>query len=91
MADSPRNQPDDIDEAALTAAHLAVENVLIEFRDRRISILGGANGFVVNEYDGMPSSVMRLETRAGLRIGIRAYLAAVGNSHHVTEATDDPA
>jgi hypothetical protein len=67
----------DIDEVALTAAHLAVEDVLIDFRDSRIGILGCANGFVVNERDGSPSGIMRLGTREGLKIGIKAYLAAL--------------
>jgi len=64
-----------LDQGALTAAHFAVENELIDLRDRRIGILGCANGFVVNEYDGTPSSVMRLGTREGLAIAIAAYLS----------------
>ena len=68
----------EINEEALTAAHLAVEDVLIDFRDSRMGVLGYANGFVVNERDGEPSPVMRLGTRDGLRIGIKAYLAAIG-------------
>jgi hypothetical protein len=66
---------DPLDEDALTAAHLAVEDVLIEFRDERLSVIGPANGFVVRERNGDPSGVMRLGTREGLRIGIEAYLA----------------
>jgi hypothetical protein len=68
-----------IDEAALTAAHLAVEDVLIDMRDSRMGVLGRANGFIVNEKDGTPSSIMRLGTRDGLRIGIEAYLNALVN------------
>jgi hypothetical protein len=67
----------EIAEAALTAAHLAVEDVLVDFRDERISVLGPANGFVIRERDGRPSGVMRLGTRDGLRIAIKAYLAAL--------------
>lgn len=66
-----------IDEDALTAAHLAVEDELINLRDRRIGILGRANGFVVREQDGTNSSIMRLGTRDGLRIAIEAYLSAI--------------
>lgn len=65
-----------LDEDALTAAHLAVEDVLIDLRDRRVGVLGPANGFVVNERDGSPGTFMRLGTRDGLRIAISAYLAA---------------
>jgi len=74
MPDSP------INEEALTTAHKAIEDVLIEFRDRRISVLNRANGFVVREHDGRESSIMRLGTREGLRIGIEAYLRA-SHSH----------
>lgn len=66
-----------IDPAALTAAHLAVEDELIDMRDRCMSILGPANGFVVNNSDGSPSPLMRLGTRHGLEIGIKAYLDAL--------------
>jgi len=66
----------DIDEDALTAAHLAVEDVLIEFRDRRISVLDRSNGLVVREADGTPSAIMRIGTRDALRTGIKAYLRA---------------
>lgn len=66
----------EVDEEALTTAHLAVEDVLIELRDGCISVLGPANGFVVRDRDGTPSPIMRLGTRDGLRIAIKAYLAA---------------
>jgi hypothetical protein len=74
-------RPPELDEAALTAAHLAVEDVLLDLRDSRIGILGPANGFVVKEFDGTPSPIMRLGTRDGLRIGIRAYLSALEASN----------
>jgi hypothetical protein len=67
----------ELDDVALTAAHLAVEDALVDFRDNRISVLGPANGFVIRERDGQPSGVMRLGTRDGLRIAIKAYLAAL--------------
>lgn len=67
----------DLDQEALTRAHVAVENVLIQRRDDRISVLGPANGLVVKESDGTESSVMRLGTRDALQIGIKAYLEAL--------------
>lgn len=67
----------EVNEWALTKAHLAVEDVLIEMRDSRLSIVGPANGFVVREANGEASGVMRLGTRDGLRIAIEAYLAAI--------------
>lgn len=70
----------ELDDTALRLATVAVEDVLIEFRDRRIGILGAANGFVVNERDGSPSDIMRMRTRDGLRIGIEAYLKAMAGT-----------
>lgn len=67
----------ELDPDALTAAHVAVEDRLIEMRDARMSVLGPANGFVVKEPDGTDSAIMRLGTRAGLSIAIKAYLAAL--------------
>lgn len=67
----------DLNADALTAAHVAVENELIERRDSRMFVLGPANGFVVKERDGQDSPIMRIGTRDGLAIGIKAYLAAV--------------
>jgi hypothetical protein len=64
-------------EYALIAAHKAVEEVLVQFRDQRISVLNARNGFVIREFDGGPSDIIRLRTRDGLRIGIEAYLAAL--------------
>ena len=66
-----------IDEKALAAAHLAVEQVLVEWRDARLSVVNCANGFVIREKDGTESSIMRLGTRDGLRIAVTAYLKAV--------------
>ena len=71
---------EELNDDALTAAHLAVEDVLIDLRDRRISFLGSGNGFVVLEQDGTPSSAMRLGTRDGLRIAIKAYLAVLSQA-----------
>jgi hypothetical protein len=74
MSGAPRPS---LDDTALTAAHKAVEDVLIEFRDERISVLNRGNGFVVCEKDGRESPIIRLGTREGLAIGISAYLEAL--------------
>jgi len=65
----------ELDQDALTMAHLAVEDELVELRDARISIMGPANGLVIRERDGRESSAMRIGTRHALEIGIAAYLA----------------
>jgi hypothetical protein len=67
----------EIDENALTAAHLAVEDELADRRDRGMGVPGPRNGFVICDEDGAYSSVMRMGTRHGLRIAIEAYLKAV--------------
>lgn len=68
--------PDDItalanNNALIEVARQAVENVLIEFRDSRISVFRG-NGLVVREPDGKGSDVMRLGTDDAIRIGLKA-------------------
>lgn len=73
---------DELDRDALTAAHKAVEDALVDFRDRRISVFA-RNGLVILERDGTESPVMRLDTRDALDIGIRAYLEhAEGDGRH---------
>lgn len=52
----------------------AVEDVLIEWRDLRLSTLNAGNGLVVREKDGSPSDIIRLGTAEGLQIGIQAML-----------------
>lgn len=69
-----------LDPYALTMAHLAVEDELIERRDARISVMGPANGLVVKERNGTESSIMRMGTRDALEIGIAAYLRAVADA-----------
>ena len=70
----------ELDPHALTLAHLAVEDELIERRDARISVLGPANGLIVNEYDGSSSPIMRMGTREALELGISAYLKATADA-----------
>lgn len=51
-------------------ARKSIEDVLIDFRDARISILNVGNGLVCREKDGTPSSSVRLTTLDALHIGI---------------------
>lgn len=49
-----------------------IENVLIDNRDSRISMLGRNNGLVVNEKDGTQSHIIRLGSEMAMSIGLRA-------------------
>jgi len=60
----------------LEVGRKAIEDVLIDFRDSRMSMLGRGNGLVVCEKDGTASSVVRLGPEAALRIGLLAIAKA---------------
>lgn len=65
-----------IDDRALEAARMAVEDALVEWRDNtRFTICG--NGFTIRNRDGSPSSIVRFRTDWGLRIALRTYLEAL--------------
>jgi len=50
-------------------ARLTIENILIDFRDNRISVLRN-NGLVIKEKDGTASYIVRMATAECIRIGI---------------------
>lgn len=56
----------------LEVARLAIEDVLIDMRDSRISMFGRGNGLVVKESDGTESSIIRMGPEAAVQIGLRA-------------------
>jgi hypothetical protein len=51
-----------------------VEDVLVDNRDARISIIGRNNGLVIREKDGGDSNVIRLGTEMALGIGLKAII-----------------
>lgn len=57
----------------------AVEDVLIDFRDSRISEFGRGNGLVVREADGTESSTIRLSTDSALIIALKAIAEKVAS------------
>lgn len=61
----------------LTAAHVKIEDFLIEMRDLRIGFLGPANGLVVREFDKTPSDIIRLGTRDGIKMALEAIAVAL--------------
>jgi len=66
------------DKELLEVGRLAVEDVLIEYRDGRISVFRN-NGLVVKERDGEASSVIRLGTEDALRIALLAMVKHLDN------------
>ena len=70
-------------------ARKKIEDVLIEFRDARISIFGRGNGLVVAEKDGTPSHVMRLTVEASISIALLAIAEYLDKSPEVAEQLYD--
>ena len=62
------------DAELLEVGRQAIENELIEWRDRRLSVFRG-NGLVVAEPDGTRSDVIRFGPEVALKIGLRAIVA----------------
>ena len=71
-----RRKAMELDDRAVAVARRVIENMLVEFRDLRISV-DCDNGLVIRERNGTPSNVTRISTRDGLTMGISAYLAAL--------------
>ena len=61
-------------EELLEVGRKAIEDVLIDFRDSRISHPNRGNGLVCCEKDGEPSSVIRLGPESGLKIALKAIV-----------------
>lgn len=56
----------------LRAAHKAIEDVLVEWRDERISTPFRGNGLVIRERDGKESSTIRMGPEEAMSIGLKA-------------------
>lgn len=69
-ADILRAIADDRD--LLRVAHRKIEDALIDFRDRGISILGRGNGLVVRVPDGEESSIIRMSVQDAVRMALKA-------------------
>ncbi|KKM24920.1 hypothetical protein LCGC14_1600140, partial [marine sediment metagenome] len=60
------------DRALLEVGRKAVEDVLIEWRDSRISMFNRGNGLVIREKDGKDSHIIRMGPEDAIRIGLEA-------------------
>jgi hypothetical protein len=62
----------DDDALLYNVARRAVEDALIEWRDKRLSMPFRNNGLVVKEKDGTSSDVIRFGPETAVRIALRA-------------------
>lgn len=60
------------DDFLLEVARQSIENVLVEWRDDRISEIRRNNGLVIKERDGTSSDVIRFGPETAMRIGLTA-------------------
>lgn len=59
-------------DSLLEVGRKAIEDELLEWRDRRLSEMMRHNGFVCREPDGTDSSVIRFGPETGVRIALKA-------------------
>jgi hypothetical protein len=64
---------DDLDQEGIMAAHIVLQEQLIELRDSRISCISVGNGLVVREKDGSPSGIIRIPTRNAIELAVKTY------------------
>ena len=67
------------DRALLEVGRKAVEDVLIEWRDSRISMFNRGNGLVIREKDGKDSHIIRMGPEDAIRIGLEAIAKVIKN------------
>lgn len=77
-------------EPVIQQMHMAIEDHLITMRDAGIGVIGPANGWLVNTITGMPSPIMRIGTREGLKL-IMSYLTDKAQGNQQTEPKTDVA
>ncbi len=70
-------------EEAMEVARKAVEDVLVEWRDSRLSQIRG-NGLVIAESDGTPSDVIRFGMEVAMKIGLKA----IAKTAHSSQSLD---
>ncbi len=66
------------DRDLLEIGRKAVEDVLVDWRDSRISMFARGNGLVIREKDGKGSSTIRMGPEDAIRIGLKAIAKAKG-------------
>lgn len=82
LGDALRNVASD--PALLEVGRAAIERLLVELRDGRISMVGRGNGLVIREKTGKESHAIRLGPEDGLRIGLEAI------ADHIEKSEEAP-
>lgn len=59
-------------EALMGVAHKAIEDVLVEWRDLRLSTPFASNGLVIKERNGDDSHIIRMTPREAMHVGLMA-------------------
>ena len=62
----------ELSDELLEIGRKAIEDVLVEWRDNRLSEFTRGNGLVIREKDGKDSSIIRFGPETALKIGMRA-------------------
>lgn len=70
LASSLRTLADD-EELLWNVARLAIEDELVDWRDRGLFVLRN-NGFAIRTQEGEPSEIIRFGPEVGVRIALRA-------------------
>lgn len=65
---------DTLTEDDYEVARVAIQEVLVEFRDGHISLVGRGNGLVIRSKDGSDSPIIRLGPEDAVRIGLKAIV-----------------
>lgn len=62
----------ELSDELLEIGRKAIEDVLVDWRDNRLSMFNRGNGLVIREKDGRDSSIIRFGPETALRIGMKA-------------------
>ena len=70
------------DNHLLEIGRKAIEDVLVDWRDNRLSEFTRGNGLVIREKDGKDSNIIRFGPETALCIGLKAIAEALKENEH---------
>lgn len=77
------------DDSLIEIGRKAIEDLLVEMRDDRMSMPLHGNGFVIKERDGSPSDIIRMSTPMGLRVALNAICTYLDKLEETWNAKDE--